>query len=393
MPPLTAAIDPAGLARLLALTLLAALVGAVIAVVYRWYVRESIPDGAALMLGLGAVGIALNTTALLGATVGGTADPFATGRVAVNVVTFGTAAIAAPAGARAGDRLATGTLSFPSVGDERDLGRVVRSAGRVLTVELPETIDDLPDHDGVPPATKERLAGRTLVFPRGLTVTELHDRLVERLRTDYRVGQVDLDLADDGTVISLAIGGRTAGIGSTLAPGTTAVAVRADPAFTTGVGDTVQCWSLADRDDGQTVRDDTSAGSDPPELLTTAEVRGVAGDVVTLAVDAADAPALAARDLRLVTLPRSPRADRAFAALLRRADETMGVVTVAEGSALTGTPVGALDVPIVAIKPDGAAIVPLPGRDRVLAAGDRCYVVGRPPAIRALEAAAVASSE
>jgi hypothetical protein len=392
MAALTAALDPAAIARLLALTLLAALVGAVTAVVYRWYVRETIPDGAALLLGAGAVGIALNTTALLGATVGGTTDPFATGRVAVNVVTFGTAAIAAPAGARAGDRLATSTLSFPTVGDERDLGRVVRSAGRVLTVELPETIDDLPDHDGVPPATKERLAGRTLVFPRGLTVTELHDRLVERLRTDYRVGQVDLDLADDGTITSLAIGGRAAGIGPTLAPGTTAVAVRADPAFTTGVGDTVQCWSRADSG-GQAVGDDTSAGSDPPELLTTAEVRGVAGDIVTLAVDAADAPALAARDLRLVTLPRSPRADRAFAALLRRADETMGVVTVAEGSPLAGTPVGALDVPIVAVKPDGAAIVPLPGRDRVLAAGDRCYVVGRPPAIRALEAAAVADSE
>jgi hypothetical protein len=261
----------------------------------------------------------------------------------------------------------------------------------VLTVELPETIDDLPDHDGVPPATKERLAGRTLVFPRGLTVSELHDRLVDRLRTDYRVGQVALDLADDGTVTSLAVGGRAAGIGQTLAPGTTALAVRADPAFTTGVGDTVQCWSLAAEGDAagssaEGAGPDAEAGE--PELVTTAEVRGVAGHVVTLAVDSADAAALAGTPVRLVTLPRSPRADRAFAAILRRADETMGVVTVADGSAIAGLPVGALDVPVLAIKPQAGAILPLPGRDQRLAPGDRCYAVGRPQALRALETAA-----
>jgi uncharacterized protein with PhoU and TrkA domain len=92
---------------------------------------------------------------------------------------------------------------------------------------------------------------------------------------------------------------------------------------------------------------------------------------------------------RRAPLPASPAADREFAALLRTVDETLGVVTVAEGSELVGVTVGALAPAVVAVRGgDGDAVEAIPARKRALAPGDVVYAVGRPDALRRLEAAA-----
>jgi hypothetical protein len=96
------------------------------------------------------------------------------------------------------------------------------------------------------------------------------------------------------------------------------------------------------------------------QRVTTGELRGTAGDVVTLAVDAADAAILADDErYRLATLPVEPRSDREFASLLRAAAETMGVVTLAPGSDLVDTPVGAVDAAVVAVRDDDV-VEPIP---------------------------------
>jgi hypothetical protein len=127
------------------------------------------------------------------------------------------------------------------------------------------------------------------------------------------------------------------------------------------------------------------------ERVTGAEVRGVDEDVVTLAVDAAEADRLDAETrYRLLTMPVEPRADREFASLLRTAEETMGVVTVTEGSSLVGVPVGALDVAVVAIRPADGAVEAIPSRDRTLTAGETVFAVAAPSLLRRLETAAAA---
>jgi len=93
-----------------------------------------------------------------------------------------------------------------------------------------------------------------------------------------------------------------------------------------------------------------------------------------------------------VTLPVEPRADRAFAAQLRTADETMGVVSVGEGSVLVGNPLGALDVAIVAVGTVDGGIVAIPTRDREVDAGETLYAIARPDQLRKLEAAAAATA-
>ncbi|MFB6130200.1 MAG: potassium transporter TrkA [Salinigranum sp.] len=368
-----------GAARIVGFAVASFAVAAGAALLYRWYTREIVPAGLALLLGLSVVSLYLSTVHLFGQLLAGTApsNPFALERVLYNLVVLGVAAAVSPAGRLAGDRLATDVFAFVGVRElDAEVSRIVRTVGRVSSVTLPEEIADMEGYDPIDPATKAAMAGKTLLFPRRLTTAELRDRLVARLKDDYGVGHVDVDLGDDGSVAYLAVGSRAAGLGPTLAPGTVAVAVRADPPADAGPGDRIQIW-----------------GSPPPvgpsadaERVATGELRGVAGDVVTVALDEADARRLTDEaTYRLVTLPGDPQADREFTSLLRAAEETLGAVTVAEGGALDGATVGSLEVTVVAARPAGGTVVPIPSRSRTLAPGDAVYAVARPEALRRLE--------
>lgn len=360
-------------ANVAGLVALAGVLAAAMAVLHRWYVRSEIPAGLSVLVGLGGVALYLNTAGALGAAIGGDRGMLTSEAVLFNATTLLLGAVAAASGGRAGDRLARAV--FDGGGDPRpdvDVSRLVRSMGRAITVELPEEVEDVDGYDPVEPARKAELAGDTLLFPRGLTVEELRKRVVARLKDDYGVGHVDVDLDDDGTVRYLAVGSRAAGLGPTLPHGSVAVAVRADPAHAASAGDLVQLWT---------------AGEDGPERVATGDLRGTAGDVATVAVDAADEEALSPDErYRLVTLPVEPRADREFAALLRAADETLGVTEVGPDSALDGTTVGDVDASVVAVVgADG--VEPIPTGARPLAAGETVYAIARPDRLRSLEAA------
>lgn len=372
------------LARLAGLAVLAGGLGVAIGLLHRWYASDRVPEGLSVLVGLSGVALSLNTTIALGEVIGGDLGALDIQTALLNVATFVAAALTASAGGRAGDRLGESVLTLSGTGKgERDVSAIVRSVGRGIVVHLPDAPDDIGDiegYDPVDPEVKAKLAGKTLVFPRRLTVEELRDRFVARLVSDYGVGHVDVELSEEGEVEYLALGSRQAGLGPTLPPETAAVAVRADPAPAVSPGDVVQVWSTDEPADG---------AIDEPKRVATAEVRGATGDVVTLAVDVDDTGRLDSDSTyRLVTLPVEPRADREFAAVLRAAEETMGAVTVAEDSALDGTPVGGLDVAVVAVRGDETGVETIPSRSRILAAGETIYVVARPETIRRLEAAA-----
>jgi hypothetical protein len=359
-------------AQLVGLGGLAGGVAAVVAVAYRWYVRERVPRGLALLFGLAAVAVYLNTTTALGQAIAGSGDAATVRAALFNIVAFGSGTGGALLGRRAGDRFAVEVVTGGEEAVDGGVGRLVRTVGRAIRVDLPEDVGDVVGYDPVPRETKKQLAGKTFVFPRGLTVTQLRDRLVERLKTDYAVGHVDIEVTEAGTVEYLAVGARAAGVGPTLPPATRAVAVRADPALAASAGDTVQVWE-----------------PDPMERVLTAELRGTSGDVATLAVDAADAPKLDPdTSYRLVTLPTDDRPDREFVSLLRAARETFSSVTVAADSPLGGLPVGALSLVVVAVEPSEGGTVTLPERDHTLAAGDTLFAIASPETLRRLERAA-----
>jgi len=365
-------------AQVVGLAVLAAAVAGAVAIVFRWYARDRVANPPAVLLALAVVALYLNATTALGQIITPPTDGVTV--LSVRAAVFNVTALAAGAGAAlvgvtVGDRLARSVLGATGpVAIDESLGRVVRAVGRVITVELPTEIADVPGYDPVDPETKATLEGKTFVFPRGLTVEEVRDRLRRRIREDFRVGHVDIEIDAEGTVTHLGLGSRAAGIGPTLPPESAAMAIRADPAYAASAGDLVQVWT-----------------TDPQQRLLNAEIRGTAGDVVTIAIDAADASKLDAEGrYKLVTLPVEERADRELTELLRAAEETLGVVEIVDGSALAGAPVGALDVTVVAVHAGGPEdrIEALPGRDRVLAAGDAVYVIARPDVIRRIESAA-----
>ena len=362
-----------GLGAVLHVLGLLALAGATTALagfLYRVRVRRPLPDGATLILGLGVVALYLNTRSLFVQFVQGGVTAPTVGEALLNLGVFAATVVISLGGRRAGDRLGqSDRLSWGWLA--RDLSPIVRAGGRHISVTLPEEIADLDGYEPVPAETKAALAGRTLDFPRGLTVAELESQLEARLAEQFEVGFSDVELAPDGTVSYLGLAARPVGLGHTLSPGEVAVALRADPPFSGTAGDTVQLWTT---------------GEDPTRLGT-AEFRARAGDVVTVAADRELAAAIdPAATYRLVTLPAGPRADREFAAMVRRQAETMRTLTVTADSPLVGSSVAALAVTILAIRDPAGEVTPIPDRTRLLSAGDVLSVLGRPETLRQLEA-------
>lgn len=390
--------------RLLWLSTLSFVVSATLSALYRWYFREPIPRGLAALFGVAAVALYLNTVGLLGRVIGAPgADPFDATGIGIELLTLFAAFVATVPGRRVGNAL-RGEIAAAAGAHEVNAGvsNVLRRAVRLSAVELPDAdaIEDMTSHDPVPAETKEELGGKTLLLPRSNPAT-LRDRLTTRLKEDYNVGYVDVELDDDGTVTYLALGSRLAGIGPTLGPGTCAVAVEADPATDAGPGDVVQVWTIpehstpAETTVPEAESPDASAAvpeaESTPRRVTTAEIRATAGETVTLVVDENDAEALSPdRRYRLVTLPVAAGADREFASLLRASDETLGVVKLPEGSKLSGIDVGDLSATVVAVRNESGALDALPDRQRALVVGDSIYAIGRPDVLRSLEERAAA---
>lgn len=356
--------------RVLALALLAGVVTTGAAFVYRFRTGRTLPEGATLLIGLGVVAIALNTRLVFVQFVGEGSDPLSLGEAASTLAVFVAAAVASYAGRRAGGRFAT-SERVTSGRLQPDLSPLVRAVGRFITVRLPEDIRDIDGYDPVDERTKTALAGKSLDFPRGMTVAQLESQLTSRLREEYDIGYVDLELTADGEIEYLAVGQRAAGLGPTLPPRSAAVAVRSDPPFSATSGDTVQLWRV---DDGAETR------------VGVAELRASVGGVATVVTGESVARAIdPAVQYRLVTLAADAHPEREFAAMLRREHETMSVVELAEGGPLVGADVGSLAVTVIAVQPAGGEIETIPGRDRVLQAGDRLFAIGRPDALRRLE--------
>ncbi|AUX09742.1 potassium transporter TrkA [Halalkaliarchaeum desulfuricum] len=373
MPAATFAEPNVALLNLLTYAILAGVASGSVAAVYRWYVNDELPEGIAIIFGVSVIALYLNTASLGSYVAGEQVGLFEPATAFFNLVALGVATAVSPVGLRVGDVMGRNAAAMAGGRQlQGDVSEVVRSAGRVTSVTLPPAADinDIDSYDPVSPETKERMSDETLLFPRRITVEELRERLTTRIKEDYGVGHVDLEITSDGTVEYLGVGSRAAGIGPTLAPGTAAIAVRADPPYAATPGDTVQLWT----------------DEEGPKRVTTAELRATAGDVATVALDESDAENVEqTRRYRLVTLPAEPQADREFASLLRNADETMSVATVAPESGWVGAPIDHLGPTVAAVRPRDGSITAIPPRSYALAAGDELYLVGRPDSLRRAE--------
>ncbi|WP_410766958.1 TrkA C-terminal domain-containing protein [Haloferax sp. DFSO60] len=387
------------------------LTSALAALGYRWFTKEVIPQALAVLFGSAIVALYLNTVGLFADVLGEAASPvFEPEAVLFNAGVLIGAALISPVGRLVGDRIATDVFAVAGAKElDAEVSRLVRTVGRVTSLTLPDEIEDIEAYDPVSESVKAQLAGKTLLFPRRLTQDDLRDRLAARLKEDHGVGHVDVEFDDDDRVSYLALGSRVAGIGVTLAPGTVAVPIHGDPGPGATAGDPVQVWSIpktttstdggesevqqsvASNGNTETTGQDEETTEKPPtpqspKRVAFGELRGIANDTATIALDADDAAALSADETyRLVTLPSEPHIDREFASLLRNADETMGVITVAEGAELDGRPVSDVGATVVAIRAAHNPVDAIPSHARQLDAGDVLYVVARPEVLRKVE--------
>lgn len=357
--------------RIVGLALLAAGVTGLVAYVFRVRVRSSLPEGVALIIGLGVVAIVLNTRLIFVQFVGEGDDPLTVSEALLNVSVFVAAGIASFGGRYAGDRLGLSErISWGQL--HPDFSPIVRATGRFITVRLPDEVTDITGYDPVDEETKAVLSGRTMDFPRGLTVEQLESQVLARLIEEHDVGYVDIELTADGTVDFLAVGKRAAGIGPTLPPKHAAVAIRSDPPFSATAGDTVQIW----RTDEDGVE----------ERVGTGELRASVESVATVTIDETVAHRIDPTvNYRLMTLAADAHPDRELAGMLRRSQETLSVLAVDAGSPLVGSPTGAIDVTIIAVRAPGGEVETIPKRTRLIAAGDTLFAIGRPDALRRLQ--------
>lgn len=361
----------AGLLRMLGLALLAATVSLIISFVYRVRGKASIPDGPTLLVGLGTVALYLNTRLALVQFLGEDPQPLALGNALWNVATFVLAGGGAFVGRHFGESTAaSGRVSLSGL--QPDLSPIVRATGRFITVTLPDEIKDIEGYDPVPAETKDKLAGSRLDFPKGLTLEELRDQLVARLKEKHYVGYVDLELTAKGEIKHLAVGQRAIGLGPLLSPGSAAVAVPSDPPFSATPGDAVQVWAN---------------GENGPERIGRGELRAHTEAVATIAgrrslVRRVDPN----QTYRLVTMPAESTAGREFISLLRRSDETLSVVELTGESPLVGVSIRALDLTVIAVEAADGTVETLPTAARSIQPGDRLHAIGRPESLRKLKA-------
>jgi hypothetical protein len=360
--------------RLVGLTFLSGFIAGSAAFLFRWRAGIQLPEGPALLLGLGSVAVYLNTRIALVQFLGTDGGVLTRSSIATNLLILIAATFTANAGWRIGDRI--GAEEQAKNRFRPDFSPFVRATGRMITVEIPAEIDDISGYDPVTEETKEQLAGDTYSFSRGLTVERLEAALTTRLRTDYDIAHVDVELSVDGTVDYLAVGRRASGIGPALPPGMSATAINADPAFSASPGDTVQIWngSTGDR-------------------VGNAELRATAGQTVTVIARTDVIDSLDPRtSYRLMTLAVDERIDRVFMGMLRRADETMGVTEITEGATLVGMTVGELGLSVMAITDSEGTTETIPSRDREFVAGDSIFVIAHPTNLRRVEAAATGTA-
>ncbi|MFB6218963.1 MAG: potassium transporter TrkA, partial [Halobacteriaceae archaeon] len=197
------------LARVVGMGLLAFALAGVVSLGYRTYLDDRIPLYVPLIVGVGAVGLWMNTASAIVAFVeSSTAEsPLVLEAVETNTAAIVAAVDGAVAGARVGDRLAPNLRALTgATAVETEVSRIVRTVGRFIAVKLrkAKNIEDIEGYEPVDDETKVALGGTELLFPRGLTVAELRRRFVARLREDYGVGYVDVELTEEVNVAYLA---------------------------------------------------------------------------------------------------------------------------------------------------------------------------------------------
>lgn len=269
-----------------------------------------------------------------------------------------------------------------------------------VRVRVTGTVDDIEGYPPLPDDLRTEIQGGEWRFPADLDIAALEDRLAERLRTEFDLGDVSVEIDERGRA-TVAAAPPFSGLSKRVERGKRAVSVdalvpsglaRGDVATVVTPDAQVRGTVLSARstpaDPSSTVDRPTVTTGEQPSTPTedAPPVRApttIGGEgQVTLAVGRTDAEGLLRSDRgRLIVEARGARREYALLSLLRRAGKRFRRLTVRAGGTLTGETLGtarlreSFGVAVLAVR-DGAGWQFDPAGSHRLEAGSELYVVG-----------------
>jgi hypothetical protein len=273
-------------------------------------------------------------------------------------------------------------------------------------------VGDVADMEGYPPLSDElraEIRDSEWTFPRDLRISELEERLADRLKTEFDLGDVAVTV-DEGGRAAVVAAPPFSGLSKRVPSGKRAVSV--DALLPTGLARNDEVTVItADAQVRGTVVSARTDGTDakpapepkaapeggdeeegPPEPVRAPTTTGGEGRL-TVAVTRTDAgPLVRADRARVVVESRGVRREYELVSLLRRAGRRFRRLTVGPDGPLDGTTLGVASVreqygvAVMAVRGSSGWRL-APRGDTDLSAGDELFVVGTPDRLDAFAGA------
>ncbi|MFB6172840.1 MAG: potassium channel family protein [Haloarculaceae archaeon] len=383
-----------------------ALVAFVLGFLFKYFTNISIPAFGVVVLGVAIAGINGGLLALNDPTIikSANAPMLLSGIVVVLMVTLYAHDKGDKLGARLPKRLTLQGLRERTL--SADVVELVGGRGQVR-VQVTGVVHDMEGYPPLPDEIRQAIRDHDWTLPADGPLESLEARFAERLRTEFDLADVQVDL-DDRARATVTAAPPLSGLSRRVPAGERAVSV--ETLVPTGLarGDAVTVETDGREVEGTVVSvrsGDEGTASPPPaaEKTTgadeatdapapaTARAPTASGGRgrLTVAVARADAETvLRASDPQVVVRARGTRREFELLSLLRRAGRRFRKLRIRTGGALDGTTLGeanvrdAYGVVVLAIRRPGGWVV-APRGTTTVAAGDEVFAVGTHDALEA----------
>ena len=183
-----------------------------LSVVYRYFTLEKLSSFIGILFGLGFLGFSGGLLAILEQpTLGGAIEIVA---VSIFIVW----------GVNTGDKIAE---KIPNKTPASIFESIRGGKTAYTTVKLPNArlIYDMAGKPRVPDSLKAELSEREFTLPADLPLGDMTNRVKRRLITDWGVGDVEIELDQDGKVIHFAISAKERGLSAVIPEGSVAIPI------------------------------------------------------------------------------------------------------------------------------------------------------------------------